>query len=1205
MVRLVGDSHDYERMLRHATHSTQATAATLGHVGATLTASITAPLMEAARAAEHLADTFDFAMSRVRGILTASTEEMTGLSEAVIGIGARVGRSPEELAKALYFISAAGLRGKEALETLEAAAKGAAAGLGETKAVAFATTSAVNAYSHMNLSATRALEIITAAVHEGKMEMHDLTNVVGRLLPLAAAMGVEFEDLAGTMAVLTRTGFRAAEAAVSIQSLLSTLRKPSVEARSIMAAGGLTFQQLRDMVREAGGVIKVIRLLDKTFGANDEMISQIIPNIRALRGVMNVLNQDAGKVDKTMHGVRNSTGKLDTVYGYAAQTNIVRYQKVMASIQGSMMDLGRTVGSIVIPVMEAFGQVIQFISMGFNQLNPEMRRLAVFVGAAVAAVGPLLLVLGGFVPVLTYMAAGLSVLLGPIGWVTGAVGALLSTLGPVLLFLVAIPAKLLAFTVGLGFIPALFVGIKVLIVSIIPFLIVFALKLAAVVVVFGGIIAAAVLFGALIAGWIDRLGGVEKAWELVQKKAVEAWQWLRPVRDALGVLMEELYYMATGIWELLKETALAAWDAVFGNVRVNWEDVRVIALDVIYSMVYALKNLEQTWEVIELASRYALTAIGNEIIHAFTRTLPYAVGYGLARMLDGFNAMVSYLITKFMELLIYIKDLFIQFDWSSLYDGLLAASSGAMQVFISHWKAMLEEVRKMAIGGKVGEAKFEMAMPKAQADVARKQVEAAKKEMDQAQAAVKKAQDNLSDFQNGLIDKEFKVPLRIETGTEERLRKELAEAMGRMQQGTLTLINEKLMEQLVRQAGEVQDEFVAEMTKWGTPLTKKSEQIGRDMGETLVDGFKKEIGKLENVLFDSAEALSRYNDYRQSLEDAREASSNAAREYQLARVAKQEQELQQRLGNIDKAIQDIINSAKQVPDALKGAFHPGPVLDNNAGFGQAGQQFFGGRLGAPQPAPGGEVQAPKVEAPKLKAEGRILPPDQPIKGPPPAGSSPEYASQWQAVAQLQQQLAELSKLGREGTRQMPEITRKLDAERQKLDSMKGGGGGLVAPKIEVPLPVMPPAQPPGFFNNLPAAAAPQAQPPQVQPPQAGGPAPNLGQYPIIIRGGYAYVRPEAYARIDPEFVRAGQSDAPEDMEVWQERKQGMEELFKQAFGVEGYMGQKWMGQSRPTDQPAPGGSVEQLAVLRQVRDLLAAINRKKIPGIETADLDAP
>jgi hypothetical protein len=152
---------------------------------------------------------------------------------------------------------------------------------------------------------------------------------------------------------------------------------------------------------------------------------------------------------------------------------------------------------------------------------------------------------------------------------------------------------------------------------------------------------------------------------------------------------------------------------------------------------------------------------------------------------------------------------------------------------------------------------------------------------------------------------------------------------------------------------------------------------------------------------------------------------------------------------------------------------------------------------------------------------------------------------------------------------------------------------------------MPPAQPPGFFNNLPAAAAPQAQPPQVQPPQAGGPAPNLGQYPIIIRGGYAYVRPEAYARIDPEFVRAGQSDAPEDMEVWQERKQGMEELFKQAFGVEGYMGQKWMGQSRPTDQPAPGGSVEQLAVLRQVRDLLAAINRKKIPGIETADLDAP
>ncbi|BCV00221.1 MAG: hypothetical protein CM15mV33_840 [uncultured marine virus] len=56
------------------------------------------------------------------------------------------GRGPQELADAMFFIASAGLRGATAMEVLNASAKAAAIGLGQTKAVADAATSAVNAY---------------------------------------------------------------------------------------------------------------------------------------------------------------------------------------------------------------------------------------------------------------------------------------------------------------------------------------------------------------------------------------------------------------------------------------------------------------------------------------------------------------------------------------------------------------------------------------------------------------------------------------------------------------------------------------------------------------------------------------------------------------------------------------------------------------------------------------------------------------------------------------------------------------------------------------------------------------------------------------------------------------------------------------------------------------------------------------------------
>jgi TP901 family phage tail tape measure protein len=110
----------------------------------------------------------------------------------VLDMSRSVGRGPTELADALFFVTSAGIRGAEAMEVLEMAAKASAAGMGETKVVADLVTSAMNAFGKENLSAAEATDILTATVREGKAEADSLAQAMGFVLPVAAEMGVKF-----------------------------------------------------------------------------------------------------------------------------------------------------------------------------------------------------------------------------------------------------------------------------------------------------------------------------------------------------------------------------------------------------------------------------------------------------------------------------------------------------------------------------------------------------------------------------------------------------------------------------------------------------------------------------------------------------------------------------------------------------------------------------------------------------------------------------------------------------------------------------------------------------------------------------------------------------------------------------------------------------------------------------------------------------
>jgi hypothetical protein len=176
------------------------------NLGDRLSLGLTAPLAALGGAAAKLSMDFDRTMTQIVTLTGASRDEVARLREEVLRLAGETARGPQELAQALYFVLSSGIDASRAMEVLTASAKAAAIGLGQTQTVADAVTTVINAYGQGAIDAGRATGILLAAVREGKAEADALAGAIGRVVPVAATMGVSFDQVAAALAVMTSAG---------------------------------------------------------------------------------------------------------------------------------------------------------------------------------------------------------------------------------------------------------------------------------------------------------------------------------------------------------------------------------------------------------------------------------------------------------------------------------------------------------------------------------------------------------------------------------------------------------------------------------------------------------------------------------------------------------------------------------------------------------------------------------------------------------------------------------------------------------------------------------------------------------------------------------------------------------------------------------------------------------------------------------------
>ena len=404
-----------ERTIQRTRQKLDSFAAGAFRIGAGLTAAATGAVVSFAGVEAELA--------KIEGLVGVNREQLTAWQKDLDAIAAETGQGPQQLAEALFFVTSAGLRGSVAIDVLRKSARAAAAGLGDQSTIADLVTSALNAYGSETLSAAQATDALTEAVRLGKLEPATLANAMGRVLPIASAMGVKFSEVAGILAAMSKTGTTAEEGVTQVSAILSAILKPADGAEKALAGVGLSAGGLRDIIAK-DGLFAALKTINAAFGGAKESMAEVFPNIRALRGLFDLLGPQMASNVTLLDDMKDSTGVLDEAFDAAAKTLKYKWNRALAVGQTFINDLGRRLAPLAGKVLDFGRNMLRAVQTWPDDLKNALAVLLatgpVLIGLAVAAKGlsialglltPLFAILAGVsLPVILAIAAAAGVL---------------------------------------------------------------------------------------------------------------------------------------------------------------------------------------------------------------------------------------------------------------------------------------------------------------------------------------------------------------------------------------------------------------------------------------------------------------------------------------------------------------------------------------------------------------------------------------------------------------------------------------------------------------------------------------------------------------------------------------------------------------------------------------------------------------------------
>ena len=431
-------------------------------------------------AAVKTAADFDESMSKVAAVSGATGDDLDALREKAREMGAKTKFSASEAADAMNYMAMAGWKTEDMLSGIEGIMNLAAASGEDLAATSDIVTDALTAFGLSAQDSGHFADILAAASSNANTNVSMMGETFKYCAPIAGALGFSAEDTAQAIGLMANAGIKGSQAGTALRTIMNNLTGEiklsgkalgDVTIATTNADGSM--RDLSDILADCRGAFSQLSESEQAAAA------EALVGKNAMSGFLALMNAGEGDIEKLSSAIDSCSDTfvktvdgaiipmsqaleegidwVEEYNGVAEQMAAVMQDNLggqLTILKSQLQELAISFGEMLMPAIRAIVSKIQVFVDKLNGMSESQRKAILTIGLIVAALGPLLVILGtliskvgaamqGFVKLATGVKKlGVAVKAGT--GVFGKLGAALGGISAPVLAIVAVVAVLIA-----------------------------------------------------------------------------------------------------------------------------------------------------------------------------------------------------------------------------------------------------------------------------------------------------------------------------------------------------------------------------------------------------------------------------------------------------------------------------------------------------------------------------------------------------------------------------------------------------------------------------------------------------------------------------------------------------------------------------------------------------------------------------------------
>lgn len=382
---------------------------------------VTGALTGVGAASTVMANNFNDAMSQAAGALDKPMSEMEDLRQLAIQTGQDTVFSATDAGNAITELAKGGLTEVDikagALKTTMDLAASSGMDLGEAANVVVQAMGAFGLSANESAEAANALAGAAAA---SSTDVEPLTQALAQCSAGAKNAGWSIQETTAVLARFADAGIEGSDAGTSLKTMLQRLAAPTDSAATMIKQLGI---QTRDSNGDLLGASEIAEELQNKLGgldsaSRDAALSTIFGS-DAMRAATVMMNSGTEGLQKYIDAANDQEAAQRL-----ANSQMSDGSRAIEELKGSLETAAIQIGDTLAPIVQKVAELITALVNKFSALPEGVQQVIVVVGILVAALGPLLMVIGQISLGISAVAGALSKLSGNEGVATKLVGGI-------------------------------------------------------------------------------------------------------------------------------------------------------------------------------------------------------------------------------------------------------------------------------------------------------------------------------------------------------------------------------------------------------------------------------------------------------------------------------------------------------------------------------------------------------------------------------------------------------------------------------------------------------------------------------------------------------------------------------------------------------------------------------------------------------------